>query len=194
MNALPPGSGRATVRKDEDNLWIDIPAKRNWMLLIFRSVWMSSWIIGGVLLIVGLFLDIGRGDPVPLYLLVAFLAWSFPLWVVGSVLDWQIYGTECVHFRRDEMSVTISSLFWRRTASYPVTDVSRIRIQKPNSDRLLIEWMIWGVLFGKGEEIVKFDCGHRTHGFGLDLDEAEAAVLIAAIETFLSDRALGRGT
>ncbi|MEM1286708.1 MAG: hypothetical protein AAGH43_15085 [Pseudomonadota bacterium] len=191
MNALPPGSGRATVRKDEDNLWIDIPAKRNWLVTAFLAFWLSGWTVGGVVAI-GALLS-GTTDA----LATVFMMFWLSMWAVGWVaaattLLWLVFGWEHVWVRADGISVMRRVPFWKRTSVFAAEHVARIRVSRQNR-RSAREYGMESLLSGKSAGTINFDYGRETRGFGLDLDEPEAAGLIGEIETFMSRRPT-RGT
>ncbi len=149
-----------------------IPAKRIVVAMIFLTVWLGGWTIGGIAAMGEL---IEAFDPLQA---IGFVAWAFGWTYAGSILTWMLAGSESVRMRGGDLEIGYAVFGLGRRKLFRGADVKSLQTL-PGAG-------IWHKrqappmpVFGQSRGTVRFSYGSRTQSFGFGLDETEAAEVIA---------------
>src|SRR5215211_3052770 len=103
---IQPAKPRATVAEDPEGLRIIIPAKRNWLLIPFLTLWLCGWFVGEVTVASYLVAggDSRQASPFP------FMIFWLAGWTLGGgfalfILLWQLFGKQVIVIRREMLSI-----------------------------------------------------------------------------------------
>ena len=196
MPIIEPPAGRHLVQDDGTALEIIIPTLRNWATFIvgglrFVLPGMIMVLIGGGILfnlILAAWHELERpsggwvGDLL-LGLLGLFLGGG--LFIYGTTrlyaYSWDIAGKEIVQATGSSLVVSRQLFGYGRPHEYLAEHVRNLRVSDDSGETSWIDW--WNrSIFGKLDEgAIAFDYGAKTFQFGLELDEAEAEQIVAAI-------------
>ena len=170
---------RWTVEEGPEVLEVTIPSRIRAIKFLFLLAWLGAWAHGEMWAINEILFktDIeGAG----------FLLFWLTGWTVGGcfaiyVVAWMIGGKERVLLDADSLSVRKEIIGIGRRREFTIAHVSNLRVSPvldPKvalaSEASLVFLTFWGAGGGK----VAFDCGGKTHRFGIGLDEVEAGVII----------------
>lgn len=175
VKTAPLPKPRAVVSTTATGLEITIPARRNWLLMIFLAFWLAMWTSGGLGAGVEMMRD---GDPAGR----AFLAVWILFWLAGEmfallILGWSLAGKEIVRFTPNHLEIrrAVGPIGFSR--HYGRKDVRNLRVANssfnPFDPRFAFQF--WGL----GGGILAFDYGSATVRFANSIEESEAAELAA---------------
>ncbi len=184
---VPP---RHSVEQLEDGVRILLPSQKSiWKLLWsgFMSLYTLAFMLL-VLIFVGLVITIlfeGGFDILSILIFGGFLLFSLAftefitLLAIYSFL-WQLGGREVFEIKSESLFVTKQVYRWGWTKEYSHEAISDIGISKVppaffNSFNELLQ----------KHGVIGIDYGARTYRFGLDIHEAEAKMIIAALKPYI---------
>jgi len=165
-------STRFAWRKTAGELDIDIKANRNIFVLIFISIWLCLWVVGG--LFAGRELFFGN-TPVNenTFLMVWMIAWAGGVVVVLYSIIWQLFGREWIVVNRSALVLELRILYpiWRRY--YAIAFIENlVAIDRQGSGD------------NSGNDMkpsISFYYAGKTIRFARDLDRVEARKLVALL-------------
>jgi hypothetical protein len=178
-----PYEGNARIDFDGVALYIKIPTKKNWFIIIFFCVWLSGWYFGETSAINQISKDIGNN------VANGFMIFWLAGWSVGgifalSVLLWMLFGNEKIVFSKSLIEIKKGLLEWNfMNKQYETSEIKNLELNpQPNVSGF------WGqnrnindyTGFSGGK--IRFDYGLKTIKFGVNIDEAEARYLIEEIK------------
>jgi hypothetical protein len=164
---------RFSHHRTASGLGIEIPAKRNYFVLVFLAIWIIPWTFGG--LFAGNELFFG-GAPVSanLFLLVWMVGWAFGWGVVVYNILWQLFGYEMVF-------VTAGSLVLERrifiSFRRKIFAVAQIKNMISNANSLTADKKS-----AIGNPSVCFQYGAKTIRFAFDLNTANTGYLLEILK------------
>ncbi len=158
---------------------VDIPARRNWLLILFLGAWLGGWVFGEADVSKQL-LNSPSHEP------MAFMAFWIVGWTIGGALAitallWQLAGHEVIDIDSSRLKYRVQALGIGRTRSYAVADVKELRSVTYERGPGFNQRSLIPPIFGSGYGPVAFDYGARTFRFGPSLDDAEAKMLVAEL-------------
>jgi hypothetical protein len=171
---------RSRVWDDPAGLLVVIPARPRWFAVVFLCVWLLGWAMGELAAVRALFFsgDASGGSTL-------FLGYWCIGWTVGGALAlysllWLLVGQERVTLAHDAIVVRkvvfglgpMKRFDLMRVANLRVATIVEGGTDRTNGLQL--------PTVGKNGAIA-FDDGGRTVRFGLDLEEAEAAWIVAQL-------------
>jgi hypothetical protein len=173
-------AGRSTVREGPAGPEVVIPARRNPFLLLFLPVWLTGWAFGEL----SVARDLLSGDAAKGNRL--FLGVWLTFWTVGGVCAlatwvWTAFGREIVALPPGLLAVRLDVHGLGYTREFDRAQVRNLRVVRPPRGPF-----VWRVGWDSGpnaEGTIAFDYGGTTKRFGVGLDEAEAALVIADLRT-----------
>jgi hypothetical protein len=178
---VAPAPMRTRIEDALSGLRVVIPAKRSWGTVLFICLWLCGWVMGelsaiGALFGLGPFQSMAHGKhPAPnAFLFVWLLAWTaggaFALYTV----IWCLVGREVITLDGQALVVWHEPLPFPPKREFDWAQVKNLRISPQPSPRRS------NLQLGFGGPIA-FDYGAKTWRFGIDLDEAEAGMLLDSI-------------
>jgi hypothetical protein len=189
---IQPFPSRYTATDQGGRLVITLPARRDWVTVVFLGIWSLVWlgveviVVGGVA--AGIAAGPARGDPsiglgeaagVSLFALL----W-FTLWTAGGLFAlytwlWQITGREVIEVSREGIKLSRKVLGRGRAKTYLAEHIQDLRVS-PSPFASLATWRQSRQPFAMLGTLA-FDYGARTIRFA-DTDEAEAKMILKEIQ------------
>lgn len=173
-------NGRATVQQTLQHLHISIPSKKNWLALLFGTVWLGGWLFA-LLNTLSIFSDSGDDETkIEAFIIIWIILWVLGgLFVIGMLL-WGYFGKETLQVKRNEVFFQRSIFGLGPKKIFQASEVKNIRFHpvEVNFFNRQNAWAVWGLGSGK----LQFDYGMRTYSLGLGLDDAEVHYLIGVLE------------
>ena len=158
---------------------VDIPARRNWLLILFLGAWLGGWVFGEMDVSKQL-LNSPSQEP------MAFMSFWIVGWTIGgsvaiTALLWQLAGHEVIDIDSSRLKYRVQVFGIGRTRSYAVADVRELRSVTYERGPFFNQRSLIPPIFGSGYGPVAFDYGARTFRFGPSLDDAEAKMFVAQV-------------
>lgn len=182
MHVQPP-AGRSRIDYLPDAVRVEIPAKRNWFVILFLSVWLCAWTVGEIM-VPTQFLTGKLPGPAVAFSLVWLAMWTMGGAVVMATIAWNLLGREIVHATPSGVEVRLDVRGLGRSRSYDPKSISNLRLESaqaynPFDPRTSMS--VWGLGGGR----IAFDYGASTVRFGSRLDDPEVREIIKALERVL---------
>lgn len=164
---------RAKISDHDWTVDVEIPARRNWFIVVFLSFWLVGWAFGEIAALAAVLGGLAtKAD-----------AWFILLWLAGWTVggafalyswQWLAFGRELLHVSREGLSVQRKALLPGRTKHYAAARIRNLRIVPAaplygQMRSLQVPWQSTGTL--------AFDYGAGTVRFATGLDEGEADLL-----------------
>jgi hypothetical protein len=193
MPRIEPFSPRYTTTEGHDGLTVIIPARRNWLLILVVSFWLTMWVSMGVtvaLVALSIASAISTVVAPSAYPFIVFgVLWSLvwlvaTFWVLRSVA-WSVGGREVVLVNEQALTTQRRIGPWPagRRYEYAAEHIGDLRVDAGmggSRGSIAYPRRRWGTASGAGG--VAFDYGARTRRFGESLDEAEAKQIVALFQ------------
>jgi len=165
---------RATISESPEGLLITIPAKKNWLVILFLGFWVTGWLFGeGSAIHELLRVHTSSGAPMNantrvgtnLFMMVWLVGWTAGGGFAALVWLWNLAGVERILLGPSTLATKRDILDLRVSAS-PFNFNNRMSpFQMMNSGT------------------IAFDYGAKTFRFGMGLDEAEAQQIIERLKS-----------
>jgi hypothetical protein len=170
---------------------IEIPARRNWFVILFLGFWLCGWALGEVMVPIKFF---GGGVPAPaaLFSLVWLGAWTLGGATAITIFAWMLAGREVITVTRDGLSIRRQVRGFGHTRTYDIAHLSRLRLE-PHSYNIFDPQMALA-FYGLGGGRVAFDYGSSTVRFDNRIDEPDALKVIEVCGTVLPEGVLALGS
>jgi hypothetical protein len=183
---IEPQAPRFSSEVTSQGFRVVIPAKRNWLILLFLVAWFGGWVFGELSASEQL---LNSADNTP----VAFLSFWLVGWTIGGILAagailWQLAGREVVTIDSSSLSYRVEAFGIGRSRSFRTPEVKNLRSTEYASSTLMNQRMLFPPIFGGGYGPVAFDYGARTFRIAPSLDEAEATMLVSEIASHLPSK------
>jgi hypothetical protein len=127
MFVTPPGP-RHLFRETSDGVVIEIPARRNWFIFGFLSLWLCGWAIGEVAVPITILFS-AKKDPAGMGFLVVW--WSF--WTIGGGAAlyswlWMWRGREILTATDSALSIKRDIMGRGRNKIYDLSQARKLRV------------------------------------------------------------------
>jgi hypothetical protein len=167
---------------------IVIPARRNWLILLFLIAWLGGWIMGEGTVSKQL---LNSTDKTP----VAFLSLWLVGWTIGGTLAvgavlWQLAGREILTIDSLSLLYRVEVFGIGRSRSFRAADVKNVRSTEYAFSSFMSQRTLFPPIVGAGYGPVAFDYGARTFRIAPSLDEAEARILVGEMTSRLPNKLL----
>jgi hypothetical protein len=170
-----PYSGRAVITDNLSEINMIIPARKNWIMIIFLSFWLCGWLFGAVMVTATMFRTHNVAN---LFIGVWLLFWLSAGFVIMNIVAWQIFGKEIVTIGNGIISIRRTGTLFRKNKSYDLAHVTNVYAkEQPLYNR---GYNNTKSLFNRGT--INFEYGLKTVRFGDGLDEAEARHIIEMLK------------
>jgi hypothetical protein len=156
---------------------VAIPARRNWLLIIFLFAWLGGWMFGEVSVAKQL-LNSTTQTP------VAFMSFWMVGWTIGgafavTAILWQLAGYEIIEIQSSTLTHRVQVFGIGRSRSFTASEVKDFRSVGYERSPFSNQRTLFPPIFGSGYGPVAFDYGARTFKIAPSLDDAEAKMLVA---------------
>lgn len=195
---VQPTVPRFTTRKEGEVLIVTLPRKLHLFSLIFLIPWLALllyisiyivgiWLVYLVAMIAAPFFaeTYNSIGPAMLFFVVLSVPMAFSLFVGwGGIytLLWQLGGKEIIETNPSKLVLTKQIFRWRRLAEYPWSEVNELKADPTLPDCRYVPRRIIPRIFGNNG-MLSFKHGDKTIRFGLEVEEAEARIILDAIES-----------
>lgn len=188
MATVEVPASRATMSESPDGLLITIPAKKNWLVILFLGFWLMGWLFGEVSVIHELIRGHSpngenlRGSA-PIAGNLFLLGW-LGMWTLGGgfaafVWLWNFAGVERVLLAPSTLATKRTVLGIGPLKEYELRNVSNLRIDAGRSNISDRRWPSQMMSGGR----IAFDYGAKTYRFGVGLGESEAQQIVARLKS-----------
>jgi hypothetical protein len=178
MRVAPPERRSSTVETPE-GLVVSIPVRRNILVILLLSAWLTGWAFAEVSLARELFL--GRDDAPSLFLGAGLIAWTIGGGLALYGWCWMLKGREVLVLRSDALVSRRAVWALGRTKEYDVQHVKNLRVAplswSPYDPSGAMQF--WGMAGGP----IAFDYGAQTVRMAIGVDEAEARVIVKELKS-----------
>ena len=191
MKVVEPAAARSRIEYTAEGLRITIPARKNWLHLIFFTPWLVGWAVAEVSMIVWVGVNLARlvtqrgaagvrGAPED----VGVLALVLLFWTLGGGVAlvywlWMVAGREMIEVDSEAVTRSWLPLRFPRTRRYAVSEVLNLRTVERPTPWWAAKWPAPPWYQGRGA--VAFDYGGRTVYFGSEVEEAEGRHIMQAV-------------
>lgn len=178
-----PYKGRAIIQDNFMDVQIIVPARRNWLVIIFIGAWMCGWLMGESVVLAGLLGLFGRTSPADLFILFWLVAWTVGGFFAFRAFLWNLKGKEVITVDQNRLAINRKGLLFSKPKVYDLNEVKSIRAQDDN--------LGYNVFFGSRRSdfsgfnfggTIRFDYGLKTVKFAIGIDEAEAKFIIEKLK------------
>lgn len=183
---VEPESPRYSLETTADGLKAVIPARRNWLVILFLCAWLVGWALGEIQAIKELF---APSEKSPTLFLMAWLAgWTIGGAYAFAAVIWQLAGIEIISIDGTTLRHRIEALGIGRTRAYKASEVKDLRATEYSTNPFTNQAAFFPPLIGSGFGPVAFDYGARTLRLAPALEEAEAKSLVRQLGARLPRR------
>ncbi|WP_298857241.1 hypothetical protein [uncultured Sulfitobacter sp.] len=173
---LDPKAGRARVVRDGDKLVVSIKAKRHFFLSAFIGFWLLAWAFGWVA--VASTLLFGDTGSTSLFLFGWLGAWTAGGAMAIATFLWLVAGRESIEFSTRQVSITRHIPIWSKKVDCDFSQVKGLRVEEKINGPVQNQVPNW---FSRKSGNIRLDYGVHSLGFGIELDQAEAAQVVRTI-------------
>ncbi|HEX3409642.1 MAG TPA: hypothetical protein VHS07_05145 [Candidatus Binataceae bacterium] len=179
---------RADISESPEGLIIRIPAKKNWLVILFLGFWMVGWITGESSAIHqmlrthtshGAVMSVQVQSGLSAFMVVWLAGWTMGGIFAAIVWLWNFAGVERIVLGPSTLAVKREIFGIGPLSEYELMSVSDLRISASpynfNNRMSPFPMMNTGT--------IAFDYGPKTLRFGMGLDEAEAQQIIERMKT-----------
>lgn len=192
-----PYSGRAKIHDSIQGFKIEIPAKKNWFMIIFLTGWLGGWLIGELFALTFVFGNIfgfvfGVFDSEKnglaafgfFFVLFWLIAWSAGGFFTIRTWLWMIAGKEILTFDRNELKIEKKGTFAASPKTYDLREVKNFQLNPISNNNSFFDnnsnQYMWNL---GGDGVLKFDYGFKTIQVASGIDEAEGRFLLEKIKS-----------
>lgn len=171
---VPVSSYRARFESVSGGAELIVPAKRNYFVLVFMTMWLCGWVFGeirGGHLMFGSESMKGQSDPA--FMIFWLAGWTFGGAFAVLTLLWNLAGLERIVVGNDEFLIRREIFRIGFGKRYELREVKDFRVVE-SSDPPGPFGMQARNPFGLGGGPFAFDYGAKTVRFGAGIDVAEA--------------------
>ena len=185
MTALvAPARMRSAMAEEHGLVRVQIPARRNWAIIIILGIWLCGWAGGEILFPYSVlrgaaFSREGARGPPAAFLIFWFMVWT--AFGAGAIYTWvwNVFGREVVEIDARALTVRRAPIPFPPSKQYDLLHVRNLRVV-PFESYL---WWMRDPFAGMRGGPLAFDYGAKTIRFGAGIDEAEARMVLDSIRT-----------
>ncbi|MCP5098979.1 MAG: hypothetical protein GY943_25790 [Chloroflexi bacterium] len=168
-------SMRHTVDFSGNQMIITIPARRQWLQILFLTAWLYGWMLGELSAIDNLIWGVVNS-----FRLVWLTFWTIGGFFVLTTIVWQLAGKEVITVDTVGMQITSGAFGVCWTKQYSAVEIQYFRFSPdPLSTYSRKRGLnYWGVIGG----VIAFDYGSKTIRFGSGINKAEAKQIIKTVQ------------
>jgi len=168
---------RLKINQDFYSLTFEIPSKKNWIALIFMTVWLVGWGAGEFFAIREIF-NSATDLVATIFLFIWLIGWTVGGAVVFYFVLWQLIGHEIINIERGVLTLKKSVLGIGQARKYDIKSIKNMGIRFThgvggnNNKNMIVK---------RGGKI-KFDYNKKTIKFAKNIDEAEANSIVEKLK------------
>lgn len=180
-----PYSGRATINESMREFSIEIPAKRNWFVVIFLTAWLCGWVMGELFAIAALtgFLGEPFENGGSFFLLFWLIGWTAGGFFAIRTWLWMIAGKEIIRFDDNELRITKKGALLYSPKVYDLREVKNFALNPNTNPDIFFGMNSSRDIWNPGNNgIFKFEYGLKTIKIANGIDEAEGRFILEKIK------------
>jgi len=178
-------NGKARIERRGTGMFIEMPSRKNWAVLIFATLWLGGW-AAALNMVWNVFIPLNQTSPAgdgpmgtDLFLVFWLMAWTAGGLGVLFMLLWGYWGRESLSLAGSTLTLRKSIFGVGRSWHMDLGEVSSFRFSPQQTN-----W--WSqsrlAMYGLGPGKIQIDHGLRTRSLGLGLDDTEARYIVALLE------------
>lgn len=181
MDYVPPDKARFTVARSADGDVLIVPAVRQAFVIVFLSIWLVMWTVGGLTALVQAFAKLET------FLIVWLALWAFG-WLSGAAtLAWMLTGTQRLTVKGQDLEVSQKILGFGWTRLFRGKDIKDLAVAPVDGWQFRRGPQLpFGPLGGSGS--VRFTYGARSRYLAPGLDQVEAQQIVDWLQMRMSMR------
>lgn len=177
---IKPYAPRHWTDNQGDTLYIHIPSRKEWFIILFTGAWLVGWAFGEITVLK--FLFPGRPFAGPILFITAWMV----LWTLGGlyaiyILLWQLFGKELIAVSNQAIIVNRVIFGLKIPREYDASHIRGLRISTLPEPADLFGFYRATRVTGFSGGLIAFDYGAKTIRFGMGIDEAEARQILTEI-------------
>jgi len=179
MAKVEVGERRSRINELSNGLEVVIPAKKNYYIIVFISIWLVAWLFVLKSAFYSLTSPESHAPMIPMVI------WTIG-WTIGGIFAilmwiWNFKGKEIITFNGIELKHKRDFFLFSRSKEYEMSHIKGLRVTPPPSTSRfgLNNGFDFG---GYNTGTITFDYGNGTHRVGGGIDEAEAEYIVEAIK------------
>lgn len=178
MKVLPFG-GKANIKETYRGYQIEIPAPRNWFILLFLTTWLGGWAIGWCFAFFAIISNMGNAlIGVNLFLLFWLIGWTFGGLVAIRTWLWMLFGKEIISIENNYLDITRKGDLLSKTKQYDLKKATNFEVVDTPSFGYFSNGFANQPYNSASAGTLKFDYGLKTIRFGIGIDGAEGRFLL----------------
>lgn len=171
VQAASPGARRSISRQTPRGLTIEIPAKRNFFMILFGGFWLCGWALGEAVVTRMLFFEVGPAVS-NLFALIWLGLWTVAGVAVGASWAWTVAGRTVLEVANGMLTLRHRVFGLGFSRAYDARQIKRLQTRNRSNSK------DWAKSEGPFAGPIGFDYGARTVRFGAALDWSEAKMII----------------
>lgn len=176
MTYVPLGQARFKIEPTVDGTVLTIPAVRNVFIMLFLSVWLVMWTIGGFGAMAAL---IVTHEPFLVFWLVG---WALGWLAVFTTLAWMFTDRQSLGVLGQDLEVMVKMFGFKSTKLYHGREIRQLGVAPVEAWRMRRGPQLpFGIMGGSGA--VQFTYGARVRFLAPGMDQAEAAQIVTWLKT-----------
>ena len=176
---VKPFVGKANIKEISNGYKIEIPAPRNWFVIIFLTVWLGGWSMGWIFAFSTLFLDFGGSSSgIDLFLLFWLTGWTVGGAFAIKTWVWMIFGKEIITIRSGQLTIERTGDLLSKKKQYDLQIAKSFEVNAQPAYSHFNKSSHAGLMNPSAMGTLQFDYGLKTIRFGIGIDEAEGKFLL----------------
>jgi len=176
---VKPFVGKAKIKDIINGYKIEIPAPRNWFVIIFMTAWLGGWAMGWFFAFTSIVQDFSNGwDGINFFLLFWLTGWTVGGAFVIKTLTWMILGKEIITIKNGQLEIIRKGDILSQPKSYDLNTATNFEVKKTPAFSYLNNSAGRNPWNNSSLGTLQFDYGMKTINFGIGIDEAEAKFLL----------------
>ena len=175
---VKPFVGKANIKEISGGYKVEIPAPRNWFVIIFLTVWLGGWSIGWISVVSILLSDLGDASGIDLFLLFWLTGWTVGGAVAIKTLVWMIFGKEIITIKSGQLAIERAGDLLSMKKEYDLQIAKSFEVKESSGFDYFNKSTHAGFVNPSVMGTLRFDYGLSTIRFGIGIDAAEGKFLL----------------
>jgi len=180
---VKPFSGKAQIKETLNGFKIEIPAPRNWFVIIFMTAWLGGWVMGWGFAFTSLFSGFNKPGGVNFFLMFWLVGWTVGGVFVIKTLVWMVFGKEIIHIGHGKLEISRTGDLLNSKKLYDLKEAKSFEVQKSTAFNYLDKSTHVNPFNASSIGTMQFDYGLKTIRFGIGIDEAEGKFILDKFKT-----------
>lgn len=175
---VKPFVGKAKVKDTYSGYKIEIPAPRNWFVIIFMTAWLGGWAMGWMFAFTTIISEIRAPMGVDLFLLFWLTGWTVGGFFAIKTLYWMILGKEIITIQNGKLQIERRGDILGKSKIYDLGAAENFQVRTTPQFSFFHQNRENSPFMMNKLGTIQFDYGLKTIRFGIGIDEAEGRFLL----------------